>query len=78
MVGGAVTVEPEGGRMEAVVGGLGGLVTGGLLITEMIATNTVIWTLLSSIFFFFSLIFILIRTSFSLFSVFTVLILTFT
>ena len=78
MVGGAVTVEPEGGRMEAVVGGLGGLVTGGLLITEMIATNTVIWTLLSSIFFFFSLIFNLIRTSFSLFSVFTVLILTFT
>ena len=73
-----MTVEPEGGRMEAVVGGLGGLVTGGLLITEMIATNTVIWTLLSSIFFFFSLIFILIRTSFSLFSVFTVLILTFT
>ena len=78
MVGGAVTVEPEGGRMEAVVGGLGGLVTGGLLITEMIATNTVICTLLSSIFFFFSLIFILISTSFSLFSVFTVLILTFT
>ena len=78
MVGGAVTVEPEGGRMEAVVGGLGGLVTGGLLITEMIATNTVIWTLLSSIFFFFSLIFILISTSFSLFSVFTVLIFTFT